>query len=194
MLPALAASVAAPIVGGLVGNLMSQGDRAKQRKMMSQALEELKAAGLPPDLSKEIIYQQFQQVGILTPELEQELNLAESETAKIKEDSKLRDSQTQALDLISKAARTGLRPEDRAALNDIRQSVQRDAEAKRQQIMSSMAARGMGGSGSELLAQLSAGQEANERASREGLQIGADASKRALEMMQRQADVALTVS
>lgn len=187
-----AAAVAAPIVGGLVGNVMAQKDKAAQKKAMKQALAELESVGLPPDLSKEIIYQKFEQVGIMTPQLEEDLNdsIAESEQAKIKEDPELRKAQIQALSSMQNRAKVGLSAEDRAALNQVRNEVQRDAEAKRQQVLQQMQARGMGGSGASLVAQLQAGQDAQNLASQQSDTQMAQAQQRALQALGQSSDMA----
>ena len=177
------ASVAAPVVGGLVGNLMGSGDRKRQRAMIARAMAELDAVGTPPDLSKELIFKELQRAGILTPELEQEITVAESEVAKIKEDSSLRDTQKQALEKIKQQASTGLTAEDRASLNQVRGEVQRDSEAKRQQIMQSMQSRGMGGSGAELMAALQGAQGAADQAATGSDAIMAQAQQRALQAL-----------
>jgi hypothetical protein len=179
------AMVAGPIVGGLVGNVMSQGDRSAQKKAMKQALAELESVGLPPDLSKEIIYQQFQQAGVLTPQLEEDLSdsFAESEVSKIQEDPELRKAQVEALTSMQRRAKVGLSAEDRAALNQVRTEVQRDAEAKRQQVLQQMQARGMGGSGAALVAQLQAGQDAQNLASQQSDTQMAQAQQRALQAL-----------
>jgi len=189
------ATVAAPIVGGLVGNLMSQKDKASQKKAMKQAIAELESVGLPPDLSKEIIYQQFQKVGILTPQLEADLNdsFAESEVGKIEEDKGLRESQVKALSDMQKRAKVGLSAEDRASLNQVRSEVQRDAEAKRQQVLQQMQARGMGGSGASLVAQLQAGQDAQNLASQQSDNQMAMAQQRALQALGQSSDMASKV-
>ena len=186
------ASVAGPIIGGLVGNLMAQKDKAAQKKLMKQALQELEKVGYPPDLSKEIIYQQFSQSGILTPQLEEDLNstIAESAMANLTEDSSLRDAQTTALAQLQNRGKVGLSAEDRASLNQVRSEVQRDAQAKQAQILQQMQARGMGGSGAELIAQLQAGQSGADRASTESDTLMAQAQQRALQAINSSADVA----
>lgn len=185
-----AAAVAGPIVGGLVGNLMSQGDKKKQQKMMKQALAELEAVGYPPDLSKAMVVEELQRQGIYTPELQQEIDVAESEMGKITEDQSLRDAQKQALAMMQQRAQVGLGAEDRAALNEIRRQVQSDAEAKRQQIMQTMAARGQAGGGADLMAQLQASQGAADQAAAGSDAIMAQAQQRALEALGRSGQMA----
>lgn len=190
-----AATVAAPIVGGLVGNLMSQGDRSAQKKAMKQAYAELQKVGYPPDLSKELIVKEFERQGVYTPEIEEDLNssMPESETGKIKEDTELREAQKQALSAMQQRAKVGLSAEDRAALNQVRSEVQRDAEAKRQQVLQQMQARGMGGSGAALVAQLQAGQDAQNLASQQSDQVMAQAQQRALQALGQSSDMASQV-
>src|SRR6202007_1155614 len=129
---ALAGVVAAPVVGGLLGGIMGNSSRKQQLAMMQQAYSELQKVGLPPDLSKEIILQKFQSAGVLTPQLEQDINLAHSAVADIKEDSSLRNAQMESLGTLGNLSRGGLSAGDRASYNELRNQVQRDAEAKRQ--------------------------------------------------------------
>jgi hypothetical protein len=162
------ASIATPVIGGLIGNIAGSKDRKQQQAMIAQAVNELKSVGLPPDLSKEIIYQQFQQVGILTPQLEEDIDIAESELAKIEEDPALRDTQMQALEMFKQQAQSGMGAQERAALNEIRGQVAKDTEAKRQQIISDAQRRGQAGGGAELVAQLQATQGGADTASAQG--------------------------
>lgn len=179
----IAAGAASGIAGGLVGNYFASKDRKKQEALIAQSLADLEAVGLPPDLSKRIIMQQFEQAGMLTPELERDIQAGESKVAQIKEDSSLRDAQMQALNKLQQVGATGLRAEDRAALNLARSQAAKDAEAQRQQVMQQMAARGMSGSGMELISQLQAGQAGTDRMSSEGDRIAAMASQNALQSL-----------
>lgn len=177
------AAVAAPVIGGLLGNVLSSGDRQEARDALRRGMEELDAIGLPPDLSKRIVYEQFQQAGILTPELEQDIDLEASKVSLIEEDPALREAQMDALRGIQERSKIGLSPEDRLALNQIRSEVGRETEAKRQQILQNFAARGQGGSGAELIAALQANQAGAEQASQAGDRIGAMASQNALQAL-----------
>lgn len=170
---AAVAAAAAPIVGGLVGNVMSQGDRNKAKQAMKQALAELKAAGFPPDLSKEIIYKEFESAGILTPELEEDIELADTEFKAIQEDPQLREAQLSALNKFKQQSETGLGPEERAAFNQIQQSIRQDQRAQQQQILSDAQRRGQGGSGNALIAQLQATQSGADQAFSQGNELAA---------------------
>lgn len=159
------AAVAAPIIGGLVGNVMSQGDRNAAKKAMKQAYAELQKAGYPPDLSKEIIYKQFESAGVLTPELEEDIHMAQSEFNNIKEDPQLRESQLEALNKFKQQSQGGLAADERAAYNQMMQGVRQDTRSKTDQILADQQRRGQGaGSGNSLIAQLQAAQSGADQA------------------------------
>lgn len=193
MTTALVGSVAAPVIGGLVGNIMGASSRRQQQAAMQAAYAELSRLGLPPDLSKEVIMQQFQSQGILTPELEQDINIGESQVAQIKEDPRLKSAQMEALGTLGQVSRGGLQAGDRQAYNELRAATQRDAEAKRQQILQQMQAQGMGGGGASLIAQLQSGQAAEDTASAQGDRLAAQASQNALQALSQRAQLAGSV-
>lgn len=177
-------SVAGPILGGVIGNMASKGDRDRAMAAIAEAQSIIDSVPEAPDLSKiQIIYDQFKRAGVLTPEVETALNLQASKVSQIQEDKSLREAQIGALEGLKQRGKVGLTPEERAELNKVRKDVQRDVEAKRQQILQNLAARGMGGSGQELASQLQASQSGAERASEEGDRISAIASQRALQAL-----------
>ena len=188
-----AAAIAGPVIGGILGGISAASGRRAAAAAAAAALAQLNAIGMPPDLSKEIILQQFQSQGVLTPELEQDIHLQASQVGQIQEDPNLRGAQLEALSTLGGVSRGGLRAEDRAAYNELRASTQRDAEAKRQQILQQMQARGQGGGGNELMAQLQAGQAAEDQASAQGDRLAAQASQNALAALGQRAQLAGSV-
>ena len=186
-----AAAVAAVGIGSAI---MGAASGKKERKAAADALARAQAiideVGPPPDLSAKIIYEQLRVAGVLTPDIEAAYNTAVSKVSQITEDPSLREAQSGALKTLQKRAKLGLTAEDRAAYNEIRQQVQRDAEAKRQQALQAYAQRGLAGGGQELAASLMAGQEGAERASAEGDRIAAVASARALEALRESSNLA----
>lgn len=180
---ALIGSVAAPLIGNVVGAVAGSGDKAKAQQAMNEALQQIQAVGAPPDLSAEIIRQKLQQVGVYTPKLEDAISQSASQVNQIHEDPSLKAAQTKALQVLQQRGAGGLNPEDRAAYNDLRRQNEKEAEGKRQQILQNMASRGMGGSGAELAAQLSAAQSGDENLSAGGDRLAAQASQNALQSM-----------
>ncbi len=176
----MGASIAAPIIGGIIGNMASQGDRDRAAAAAAEAVSIIDKVGAPPDLSKAIIFEKFKQAGVLNPEMEQQINIGFSQVSKIQEDTKLRDAQINALEMYKTRQQGGLTPQDRAAFNEIRQKNQADVQGKLQQIQQNYASRGQGGSGSELASSLMASQGGANQASAEGDRIAATASQNAL--------------
>lgn len=178
MAPVVIAAVAAPIVAGVVGSIMSSGDRKAAKKAMKKAYAELAAVGMPPDLSRELIMKEFSSQGILTPELEEDLAMEESEFKNITEDSSVRDTQLEALNKFKQQADTGFGMEERAAFNQMQQQVRQDQRAKQQQILADQQRRGMAGSGNELVAQLLSSQAGADQASAQGNELAAMIAQR----------------
>jgi hypothetical protein len=179
----LAAAVAAPVVGGIVGNIMGAKDRAAAQAAMAQAYAQLEAIGVPPDLSQALIYKEFQSAGVLTPELESDIQLGKSQVEQIKTDGSTRDAQMTALNKMLQTGQQGLTSVDRAALNEAQGQALKAAEGQRQGVIQNMAQRGMGGSGAELIAMLGAGQQADQLNSDAALKQSAQSQMAALQAM-----------
>lgn len=183
-------SIAAPIVGGIIGNQAAKGDKEAQKQAMKAALAELNKIGSPPDLSRRLILEEFQRQGIYTPEMEQEISVAESEMGQLKEDPSLREANMGALQRMLAQSKSGLTAEDRAALNQARSEVQRDTQSKLAQITQQMQARGQAGSGMELAMQLQAAQGGADQAAAGADTLMAQAQQRALQALGKSSDMA----
>lgn len=183
-------SVAAPIVGGIVGNLMSAGDRRQAMKMIKKGIEELKAAGFPPDLSTPILFEKFQEIGIMTPELEQDVQIAASEVAKLEEDPTLRNTQLEALNVFKQMGKVGMGPEERAAFNQMRQQREQDLQARLASQDLEARRRGMSTAGDTRAQQMLSIQAGADRAAMEGDKISAMIAQRIREGATGMADVA----
>lgn len=170
------------MIGSIVGGIAQYDSAKKAAQAQAQALAEQRARldGISIPEAKQLVLRDLVSAGNLTPELAEAFDMPPSEVAAMQEDQGARNNQVQALELIKQRAQSGLSMADRADLNTIRNQVQRDSEAKQQQILQQMQARGMGGSGSELAAQLAASQQSAQTASDEGMKVAAQASNNAL--------------
>lgn len=188
---AIAGAVAAPIVGGIVGNMMGAGDRNKQMGLLKDGLKELQAMGLPPDLSIPLILEKFKEIGIEDPRLEQDVEIAASEVAQLEEDPILRNAQLEALDRMKMMSKVGLGPEERAALNIMRQEGQQDVRSNIDALAAAGRRRGeQQTSGSTLAAQLQSIQSGADRASTEGLGLAGLISQKVKEGAMSSAEIA----
>lgn len=174
---------AASLVGNIIGGQQASSQYTAADQLNARALEEIQNVGLPPDLSKEVLLEKYRSAGTLTPELEQAIEQASSQLAQIEVDPTIKQAQMNALSQLQQRARTGLSPEDIAAINDVRRRSAEDSEAKRQQILQSMQERGMDNSGAALIAQLQAAQSESNQASQQADELAAQASRNALQAL-----------
>lgn len=177
-------------IGGLMGQEHTQAAGDAQKEAIGQMIAKLDSVGMPPDQSAAIILDQYKQAGLLTPQLEQQVKDSVSSFQGIKTDQASRNMQTQALQRMAQYGKAGLTPDERAVLNQSRQSVQRDNEAKQQQIIQNMAARGQGGGGAELAARLAASQGSADQASQQADSVSSMAAQRALQAIGAQSNMA----
>lgn len=116
------------------------------------------------------------------PRLAESVLAGESRFNDISVDPRLQDKQMASLDALQAIADGGGRTlADDANLNRIQNEVSAADRGRREAILSGMSARGMGGSGMELLAQLDSAEAATTRANQGGLDIAAQAQDRALD-------------
>lgn len=178
-----AGQIITSVVGGIQAGKQREEAQKKAQEAMNNALAIIDQTGAPPDLSHKIMMQQFEKAGLMTPAVEQAITAGISKAAQISEDPSLKEAQTGALRSLSERGRLGLSAEDRMALNKVRAEAGRNAEGKRQQILQNFAARGQGGSGSELIAALNDSQNSANQASEQGDRVAAQASMNALQAM-----------
>lgn len=170
-------AAAAPILGGVIGNIAGAGDRRSARDQVSEAMGMLANMGMPPELAREIVYKKLEQQGQLTPELEQIIQQEASKVAEIQADPESIRAQKQALEMLGQRSQVGMTPEERANLAVVQQQAARDAESKRQQILQNMQQRGQAGGGQELAAALGASQAAASTANLGGIQAASAADQ-----------------
>lgn len=97
-------------------------------------------------------------------------------------DPGLKDAQMGALRKLEEIGRSGgLLAADKALLAKTQHDASMQDRGRREAILQSMAAKGMSGTGNELLAQLDSSQAATERSSQAGLDIAGMAQQRALD-------------
>jgi len=105
-----------------------------------------------------------------------------TEFDKISTDPRLREAQLNALASLEKIGNSnGLLDADKALLAKTQRDAAMQDRGRREAILQNNAARGMAGTGNELLAQLSSSQAATDRSNQAGLDIAGMAQQRALD-------------
>lgn len=163
-------------LGGVLGGLFSGGDRDKAMAATQEALEIARNVGAGPDLTQEILYRQFQEAGMLTPEVETAIQLHTDKERVLQENPEMRREQTAGLAALKKLSQTGLGLEDMAALNKARNMAGQDAQANINAIRQNFQQRGQGGTGAELMAQLAASQQGAQQAADQNIAIAGNAA------------------
>lgn len=139
---------------------------------------------LPDVQDMELQLQQLVEQGVLTPEQAQAELVGRSEMDNISTDPRLKQAQMDALlGLQEISDGGGLTAMDRANLNRVQTEENTAARGQREAILQNAQARGMGGSGLELLSNLQNSQDAATRASQRDMDITGMAQERALEAL-----------
>lgn len=189
------ASMAAPIVGGVIGNQQAQGARNEQEELQRQALQTMQNVKLPeydtnlPDTPtyerpQYVDFGQYESAGQLTPETLQTISQGPSEMGNVYVDPRLKEAQMQSLRRLQEVGGEGLTATDRARLAESQGQIAGESRGNRERILQSMRERGVSGSGLELAAMLEGQQASANRAAQSGLEIEGMAQQRALQAMQ----------
>jgi len=173
----------AGVAGGVAGNLMSAGDRAKALAIQQAALQNIQGINTPDIAQMRLALQQEQLAGKVNPALESAVTLGPSAMQGVSTDPRLAAAQMQALSTMQQIGAGGLRPQDQAALAQIRSQSQTQGRAADQAIMQNMQARGQGGQGAELAQRLASAQAGANSAAQQGLSVGAQANQAALQAL-----------
>jgi hypothetical protein len=156
------------LAGTAAGEIFGQDDRRRAEAEFAKTLRELEALGIPSVEAQKIALEQ----------------MGDSSLAGVKVDPRLKDAQSDALGAVQRVGREGgLTAEDRAKMLAAQNMVAQQERSQRGAIVQNMQARGMGGSGAELAAQLANQQGSANRLNQAGTDMAAEAQKRALQAM-----------
>ncbi len=173
-------AVASPLIGGLLGS--------NSAKKQARAAADARAAALAQYAGIALPNMSEQELDILLPELQGQLNPEMNQFETLQDSAQVQDPlikqmQMQALQDMSEIGQGGMRPEDVAAYREMRRSVEADNQSNQEKILQDMQRRGQLGSGMELAAKLQANQAATDRLSQGGDRLSQDAASRALQAL-----------
>lgn len=162
-MPLTAGVIAAPIIGGLIGQNQASEQRDAANRARQQALAQFANIELPSVEKQQLMLQQYHLTGQMTPELEMLIQQNPTAMENISVDPRLRFQQMSALESMSGLAEGKLNPADQAAFEMARRNSAAESNAKDNQILQNMQQRGQGGSGAELMARLQSNQSGADR-------------------------------
>lgn len=146
----------------------------------------------PADLQVQL--EELVQQGSLSPEQAQAIMLNGTAMSDVNQDPSTRQAQMDALAQLQDITDSGgLTDIDRANLNKIATDEQTQARGAREAILQNAQARGAGGSGMEILAQLQNAQDSATRQSQRDMDVAAQAQQRALDSIAQQGNLATTI-
>jgi hypothetical protein len=151
---AAAGAIAAPIVGGIIGNVAAGGAREDANNAYNDALAQWTNMQAPDVEKMRLALEEYQSTGVMTPEMQQAINLGQTEMQNVSTDPRLKNSQMAALEQISGMASGQPSAADMAGFELSRQNAAGEMQAKNNQVLQEMQQRGQAGSGAELLAKL----------------------------------------
>lgn len=177
-------AVAGGLLGGMYGGDDGEAERQAQKELMMQTLAEIQGISVP----------ELKQIALENPRWLEDLQAQQLEPSQMKyvtTDPRLRSQQNAALDALNQISESGgLTLQDRANLSDIQNQVATADKGRRDALLQNMNARGMGGSGLELLANLQSSQAATDRGMQSGLNVAGMAQNRALDAIMQSGNLA----
>lgn len=179
---ALAIGLIGSAAGGVAGRALSAGDRQKALEQNQDAIQQWLDVNVPDPATQKVALQKFVQSGEFVPELEKPLKMEQTKFQDIVTDPRLKESQNRALSSLENLGYNGgFDLTDEANLQKGITDTNTAERGSREAILANMAARGMGGSGVELAAQLNNSQASANRVGQQELDTAAARRKRALD-------------
>ncbi len=167
---------------GLFDSLFGDGGK----DYVAEAAREIQGVALPDIEEQKLLLQQYVEQGILTPEQAQAQLVGGNAYDDMNLDVEGRDAALASLRGLSDiASNGGMTASDRANLQKIQSQEQAQARGGREAILQNAQARGVGGSGLEMLAKLQNDQDAATRQSTRDLEVAGMAQDRALQALQQ---------
>lgn len=178
----LGAGIAAPIIGGVMGQQAAAGNLANAQNSYQNAYSQFAGINAPTVASQQLALQGPTVAGTLAP---QSINAAQNQVntnamAGIQTDPRLAQAQMNALQTMAQMGQQGLTATDLAALNSAQRQVAGQNQANQQSIIQSLAQRGAAGGGLELATRLQAAQGAEDQAGQNTNSLMSQAQQRML--------------
>lgn len=187
-LPALA-----NIAGGIVGDQMSRGDRDKANNELNSIADLYNAINLPDIEKLKMDAEEYQRGEQLTPSIrEQQIRelAMQDQLQNINLDPRLRQTQMNALETLSKIAGSGFTPDELNALQQQRDARESDLTSKLKQLQQQQEMRGVGNSDMALAQRMMEAQGSANRGAQEARDMQAQAFRRSLDAISQGANLA----
>lgn len=160
------------LLSGVLGGSAGKDEMKESLGLSREAMQTLKNTYVPTVEEQKILLQNPELAGLL-----EAAQVGQSQLENVSVDPRMRQAQMKALDELAGLSQTGLGAEDRAAFNQLQRESAAQAQAQNAAVLQNAAQRGTVDSGSTVMAQLMAGQQAANRLQQGGEQQAAQASQ-----------------
>lgn len=181
---------AASIIGGLIGADQAGDDRDAANNARNAALAQYANLTIPDIEAQKLALEQYVNAGVLSPELEQLIQMGPTAMEGISLDPMARQKQLEALEMVSGLAEGRVQPGDIAGFELAKREASGYDQAKQGQILQEMQQRGQGGSGAELLARLKSSQSSADRLQQADLEQARKMQEARMQALSNQANMA----
>jgi len=172
------------LLGGLFGSSAAAGATGEAHNDAVIANNILQSIQQAPDISKPLLLQQYIQQGLMTPAMEQAVQLGQSQVSQIGTDQGSLNAQRAALQQLQQTGQMGMTASERNALNQIQQESAARVQGNQQAILNQLHAQA-GGAGSmaglQLMQQLQAEQGGANAAAQQSSNVMGNAQQSALQ-------------
>jgi hypothetical protein len=170
-------------VGGIIGNNQAAGQQAAAGQDIQTALQNYQNINVPTIAEQQWNLAQEQAAGTLSPQAATAAQMGPNALANITTNPAYTTAQQQQLAALQQLGQGGMTAQERQNLIQSQQAAAGNAQAQNAAILQGMAARGVGGSGAQLAAQLSASQNAANQGASNANATNAMAQQNALGAM-----------
>lgn len=194
-MPAGLAIVGGSMIAGEIGASQSQSAIAAAQAARQQALQNYLDINVPDPAQQQVILQKYAVTGQLDPQMEAAVSQQATELANMSVNPSGRDAEVQALNQLSQLSQSGgMDAQARQQEEQAIQSANANEAGQMGAITQNFAARGTGGSGAQLAAELQAGQTDANTAYQGGMSAASSAEQRALQAMTQQGQLGSTLN
>lgn len=186
-------AAAIPIVTSLIGQQQAQSQQNDARNARSDALAQFNGVQTPEIDAMKVALDQYQSTGVMTPEMQQAIQLGQSAMQGVQTDPRLQASQMQALQQVAGMAAGNPSAADTAGFELARQNAAGEMQAKNNQVLQEMQQRGQAGSGAELLAKLKNNQSGAQMLQQADLQQAQAMQQARMAALSQQAGMATSI-
>lgn len=181
-LPLAAIGIGANVGGGLLGNMLGQGDRDRASGILSDIYSQYQNLQMPTVEQQQINPAAYQLAGTMDPSLLQAQQLAATDAFQnINLDPRLQKTQRDTLSMLEKVAGSGFTDEDKAALQLALNKTNANEQARQQALLQQQDARGVGSSDAALAMRSASAQGQANRDAEAAMQQAIEGRARALQ-------------